>query len=113
MGSQPAGHSAWCFFKNPPWPEREEEKQKLMKKFPELEKFSQRPKIGAGFLLELAGLKGKKMNNAMISEKHAGFIINGGQAKAENILELADLAKEKIKKRYGINLEYEVQLIGF
>lgn len=113
MGSQPAGYSAGCFFKNPSWPGKEEERRELMKKFPELEKFSQRPKIGAGFLIESAGLRGKKTDNAMISEKHACFIINGGEARAENIIELASLAKEKVKKKYGINLEYEVQLIGF
>lgn len=113
MGSHPAGYSAGCFFKNPSWPEKEEEKQKLMKKFPELVKFSQKPKISAGFLIESAGLKGKKTENAMISEKHANFIINGGNASADDIIRLTDLIKEKIKKQYGFNLENEVRLIGF
>ncbi len=104
--------SAGCFFKNPEWP-NEEDKKKLIEKFPALQKISDKPKISAGFLIESIGLKGKKAENAMISEKHANFIINGGNASADDIICLTDLIKEKIKKQYGLNLENEVRLIGF
>ncbi len=109
----PAGESAGCFFKNPGWPEDKEDKKNFIGKFPELEKFSAQPRISAGFLIESVGLKGKKIYNAMISEKHANFIINGGNANAKDIIELANLIREKVRKRYGIDLENEVQLLGF
>lgn len=69
--------------------------------------------IRVGFLIEKCGLKGKKIGNAQISEKHANFIINLGQAKAKDVLALIKLAKKKVKKVFGINLETEIQFIGF
>jgi UDP-N-acetylmuramate dehydrogenase len=67
----------------------------------------------AGFLIEKAGLKGKKIGNAQISEKHANFIINLGGAKAKDILALIRLAQKKVKENSKINLETEIQQIGF
>ncbi len=67
----------------------------------------------AGFLIEKAGLKGKKIGNAQISEKHANFIINLGGAKAKDILALMRLAQKKVKENSKINLETEIQQIGF
>lgn len=69
--------------------------------------------IRAGFLIEKCGLKGKKIGGAQISEKHANFIINTGNAKAKDVLALMKLAKQKVKRTFGINLETEVQLVGF
>ncbi|MDD5433078.1 MAG: UDP-N-acetylmuramate dehydrogenase [Candidatus Pacebacteria bacterium] len=67
----------------------------------------------AGFLIEKAGLKGKKIGNAQISEKHANFIINLGGAKAKDVLALIRLAQKKVKENSKINLETEIQQIGF
>jgi len=69
--------------------------------------------IRAGFLIEKCGLSGKKIGKAQISEKHANFIINLGGAKAKDVLSLINLAKKKVKKTFGIELETEVQFIGF
>lgn len=69
--------------------------------------------IPAGYLIEKAGLKGKKIGGAEISKKHANFIINLGQARAKDVLALIKLAKKEVKKKFGINLEQEVQMLGF
>jgi UDP-N-acetylmuramate dehydrogenase len=69
--------------------------------------------IRAGELIEKVGLKGKRIGGAEISEKHANFIINLGNAKATDVLKLIKLAKEKVKKIFGIELEQEIQQVGF
>ena len=69
--------------------------------------------IPAGFMIQKCGLSGKKIGQAQISEKHCNFIINLGNAKAKDVLELISLAKKEVKKTFGINLETEVQLVGF
>ncbi len=74
--------------------------------------FKNPPGDFAGRLIEAAGLKGKKIGGAMISEKHANFIINTGGAKAEDILGLMDLAESRVKEDTGIELEPEVRILG-
>lgn len=69
--------------------------------------------IPAGSLIQKCGLQGKIIGGAQISEKHANFIINTGNAKAKDVLALIKLAKQKVKKTFNINLVQEVQLIGF
>jgi len=59
-------------------------------------------------LLALAGLKGKRVGDAMISEKHPNFIVNLGNATAENVKALIEIAKEVIKEKYNIDLEEEI-----
>lgn len=66
----------------------------------------------AGRLIEDAGLKGKRIGGAMISDKHANFIINLGRAKARDILDLLLLAQQEVSKKNGINLEPEIQVVG-
>ncbi|MDP2741408.1 MAG: UDP-N-acetylmuramate dehydrogenase [bacterium] len=87
--------------------------KKLLEKFPELNEFNKRGVIHAGYLIEKSGLKGKKIGKAQISEKHSNFIINLGGAKAKDVLKLITLAKQKVKKTFGIDLVQEVQLMGF
>jgi len=67
----------------------------------------------AAKLIEECGLKGKKIGQAQISEKHANFIINLGQAKAKDVCRLIDLAKEKVKDKFGIILKEEIKFLGF
>ncbi len=67
----------------------------------------------SGRLIESCGLKGKKIGQAQISEKHADFIVNLGKAKAEDVLKLINLAKQKVKEKFGIELEEEIQFLGF
>ncbi len=66
----------------------------------------------AARLIESCGLKGKKMGGAMVSEKHANFIVNTGTARASDIESLIELVQEKVLKETGIHLEREVRIIG-
>lgn len=66
----------------------------------------------AGELIEKVGLKGEKIGSAQISEKHANFIINLGNATSSEIYQLAQLAKRAVKEKFGIELEEEIKLIG-
>jgi UDP-N-acetylmuramate dehydrogenase len=66
----------------------------------------------AGRLLEEVGLKGKKVGGAMISLKHANYIVNTGGAKADDVLALMDMARETVKAKTGIDLESEIRIIG-
>ncbi len=64
----------------------------------------------AGRLIDLCGLKGRKIGGAMISAKHANFILNLGRAKAGDVLGLMALAKSAVKKKFGITLEPEIKI---
>ena len=66
----------------------------------------------AGKLIEDAGLKGYSVNGAEISEKHAGFIINKGNASSKDILTIIDLVKTVVYNKYKVDLEPEVRIIG-
>lgn len=86
--SQPVSQpNAGCIFKNPD---------------------SENP---AGKLIDLAGLKGKRAGGAMISDRHANFIVNTGNARSADIMELISLAKEKVYKNFNIMLETEVKIV--
>ncbi|MBA3011840.1 MAG: UDP-N-acetylmuramate dehydrogenase [Proteobacteria bacterium] len=80
--------SAGCFFKNPP------------------------NNLPAGKLIEDAGLKGKKINGAMVSELHANFIINTGNARCADILALKRLIQKTVFEKFQIQLETEVKVTG-
>lgn len=67
--------------------------------------------LSAGKLIEDAGLKGYKIGGAKISTKHANFIVNNGTATYEDILELIDYTKKKIKEIYNIDLILEQEII--
>jgi len=64
----------------------------------------------AGRLIDLCGLKGRRVGDACISSKHANFIINLGRATATDVLELMSLAKKEVKHKFGINLEPEIKI---
>ncbi|MCM8765141.1 MAG: UDP-N-acetylmuramate dehydrogenase [Candidatus Omnitrophica bacterium] len=66
----------------------------------------------AGKLIEEAGLKGSRIGGAMISEKHANFIINTGNASSLDIWNLMKFIQEKVNNRYNILLKPEIELIG-
>jgi UDP-N-acetylmuramate dehydrogenase len=85
--SQPplAVRSAGCIFKNP-------------------------PKDAAGRLLEQAGLKGTRVGQAEISTRHANFIIAHDGATAEDVLNLIQFAKERVRQTTGVELEPEVEI---
>ena len=71
------------------------------------------PKEGpAGKWIEEAGLKGVRMGQAMISERHANFIINLGRATSEQIIQLMEWAERRVYEEKGISLEREVKVVG-
>lgn len=67
----------------------------------------------AAKLVEEAGLKGKRIGGAQISDRHGNFIVNHGNATAKDVLKLVILARKEVFDRTGIKLELEVKLIGF
>lgn len=75
--------NAGCIFKNP-------------------ENFS------AGFLIEKCGLKGKRIKDAVVSQKHANFILNQGNARFQDVEMLISLIKEEVMKKFAINLEEKI-----
>jgi UDP-N-acetylmuramate dehydrogenase len=103
--------SAGCYFKNIEWSREDIDKNGLLKKFPELKQFKDKPKIAVGFLIDSLGFKGKRIGDAVVSEQHAGFLVNCGGATADDVLALASLIKKKICEYYGFNLEEEVVII--
>jgi len=74
--------------------------------------FKNPPQDYAGRLIEEAGLKGERIGGAMISPKHANFIVNAGGASARDVLALMDLARQRVLDRTGITLEPEIRVIG-
>lgn len=83
---QPAGYTCGSFFKNPG-------------QFP-----------SAGWLIEQAGCKGMKVGDAMVSPKHANFIMNIGNAKSSDIMKLTVKIHEIVRKKFNVELEPEVQI---
>lgn len=88
LTAQPFGLSSGSFFKNP---------------------IGNKP---AGFLIDQAGIKGKTIGKAQISEKHGNFFLNLGGATASDIIELAKFAKAAVRSQFGIELEEEVQILN-
>jgi UDP-N-acetylmuramate dehydrogenase len=74
--------------------------------------FKNPPNDYAGRLIEEAGLKGRRVGGAMISPKHANFIVNTSNARADDILALIDLVREKVMEESGIELEPEIKVVG-
>lgn len=89
MATQPHGaRSAGCFFKNAP-----------------------ASAVGTGKMIDDLGMKGTRRGGAVVSPKHANFIVTEGEgAKAEDALALAEEIRERVKREHGIDLEYEVEL---
>jgi UDP-N-acetylmuramate dehydrogenase len=74
--------------------------------------FKNPPKDYAGRLIEMVGLKGCRVGGAMISPKHANFIVNTGGARASDVLALMEMARRKVKADTGIELEPEMRVVG-
>lgn len=98
--------SAGCVFKNY---DKKITDKNLLRKYPELNEFNKGSRIPTSYLIDKSGLKGKIIGRAQISEKHANFIINLGGAKSEDVIKLIKLAKQKVKSKFGIVLEEEIQ----
>lgn len=97
-----------CFFMNPAITDK--------KIIDELEKDGIEYKdsqIPAWWLVNEVGLRGKKIGGAMVSEKHTNFIVNTGDATAKDVIMLVSLIKQKIRNKFNIQLQEEVQYLGF
>lgn len=104
------------------------EHQKIKDRMEELEKKRtekqplEHPSAGSTFkrpegyfaakLIEDSGLKGMRIGDAEVSEKHSGFIINKGNATAKDILDLIKLVQDKVKEKFNLDLYTEVRIIG-
>lgn len=68
--------------------------------------------FSAGLLIEKAGLKGMKIGDAKISEEHANFIINLGNASSDDVLNLIKIIKKEVKEKFSIDLEEEIKIFN-
>ena len=66
----------------------------------------------AAKLIEDSGLKGLTLGGARVSEKHSGFVVNIGDAKAKDIIELINVVKSTVYSKFGVMLEEEVKILG-
>ncbi|TSC68715.1 MAG: UDP-N-acetylmuramate dehydrogenase [Parcubacteria group bacterium Gr01-1014_70] len=73
---------------------------------------SRRGMISAGFLIEQAGLKGKKIGGVSVSPKHANFLVSDGTATAEHVVMLIAYIKEYVHRKFGVMLGEEIQYIS-
>ncbi len=86
-GKTPSGSSCGSSFKNPPG-------------------------TTAGKLLDQAGLKSTRVGAAVVSERHANYIVNDGGATAADVLRLMEIMRERVIQVFGVELEPEVQVVG-
>lgn len=90
--------------------QRRRDKQPL--NFPSAGSTFKRPEgYFAGRLIEDAGLKGVSVGAAQVSEKHAGFLINRGGATCDEMLRLIELVQQRVRERFGVDLECEVRIV--
>jgi len=87
-GKQPAGKTSGSLFKNPG------------------------PELAAGYLLDQCGCKGLQIGQVQVSAQHANWIINLGDATQTDVIELAKMMRERVKDRFNIELEPEVQFVS-
>ena len=74
--------------------------------------FKNPPNDSAGRLIELAGLKGTRVGDAEVSMKHANFIVNRGQASAEDVIALIGKVRSAIRRQAGVRLALELKIVG-
>ncbi len=105
--------SCGCIFKNVEWTRKDIDKEKLVNQFPELSPFAQGLAVPAAFLIDKSDFKNRKIGGVLVSPKHANYFVNTGEATAEDIIILASIVKDGVRKKFGILLEEEIQYIGF
>lgn len=66
--------------------------------------------MSAGLLIERAGLKGTRIGNVEISDRHANFIVSHGEAKSADVMRLIDLARSKVAEQFSVELELEIEI---
>ena len=74
--------------------------------------FKNPPGLGAGRLIDQAGLKGSRIGDAQVSVRHANFIVNLGQATCDDVLSLMEYIHRRVYRTFRVMLEPEVRLVG-
>jgi UDP-N-acetylmuramate dehydrogenase len=74
--------------------------------------FKNPPGNSAGRMMDEAGLKGKRVGGAVVSDLHANFILNDRGASADDVEELIELVRDRVEERFGVRLELEVEVVG-
>ena len=74
--------------------------------------FKRTAQYPAGFLIENAGLKGARVGGAVVSPRHANFIVNEGTASALDVLDLIELVRTVVYDKFKVRLELEIELVG-
>jgi UDP-N-acetylmuramate dehydrogenase len=74
--------------------------------------FKNPPNDSAGRLVESAGLKGARVGDAQVSEKHANFIVNRGNASAKDVLALIQKVRGQVARKTGVKLDLELKVVG-
>ena len=105
--------SCGCIFKNISWSRKGVDRNILLRLFPELLIFKNSSYIPASFLIDQAGLKGKRVGRVFISPKHANYFVNDGGATAEEVVMLISIVKDTVKRKFGLLLGEEIQYVGF
>ncbi len=100
--------NAGSIFKNQDFADFSDQHKNLLLKVVKKDPF---PVVPVAYLLSELGLKGTTIGGAQVSNKHPNFIVNLGNAKAEDVLKIIELNKKHIKEIYGVELEQEVQFL--
>ena len=66
----------------------------------------------AGTLIDQTGLKGLQVGGAQVSTKHAGFVVNAGNATADDVIRLIREVQRRVYEKHGVRLQPEVRMIG-
>jgi UDP-N-acetylmuramate dehydrogenase len=104
--------NAGSYFKNTEISERKF--KNLLKKFPDIPNFPAgrgKVKIPTGWLIEMAGFKGKKIGPVSMYEKQALILVNHGGAEAKHVLALVKKVKAGVKRKFGLEINEEVNII--
>jgi len=81
-----------------------------------LEEFAEATKHGklaVGYVIDRLDLRGKKIGGAQISPKHGNIIVNTGKATAKDVIALVSMMKQQVRDKTGLQLEEEIQYVGF
>jgi UDP-N-acetylmuramate dehydrogenase len=104
--------SAGCAFKNFEFTD-EAELELLRRDVTVPDSMLKNKSLGAGWLVDQAGLLGQAVGQVEVSTKHGNFLVNKGQARAQDVIGLISLIKRKIRDEFGIEMHEEVQYVGF
>lgn len=104
--------SAGCVFKNFDFSD-EKEIELLMRELEVPQAMLDKKQISVGWLIQQSGLMGQSIGDVEVSKKHGNFFINKGKARAQDIVALISIVKRKVRDELGIELQEEVQYVGF